>query len=347
MIKRGLYIHVGPHKTGTTSIQRGLVANKDQLEKLGYHYPEVCYIYDGHHNLVFDLSEMDKFVPMLGGLNELVDFANNSVGHIILSSEAFDNIVTPEPLEKLKKALGKTFDIHIIGYLRPQDELLQSLWKTNVRFQGVLENFDVWLPQAIKDLPFLKYDEWLQNFINVFGRKNVHFDIYNPSSDDLLFSFLNICGIEDVTALTLPERENVSLKSFTFEVTRRLYIEPYILRRRDANGNIPILKSTYANVSRVVEKFAAEEDIDMSLSCYTKDMLRPLRERFRPHNQKAARVYFDRPRLFLSGKRLKPAPSKLIDLLTPEQALRLGGRLIEMEQARARKEAKPKGKNKT
>ncbi len=340
MAKRKLYIHVGPHKTGTTTIQRGLVANQAVLKKMGYHYPDkIGYVYDGHHNLVFDINEMEKFSPILGGLKELVDFANSTKGNIIISSETFDNITTRPPLEKLQTAFGKTFDIHIIGYFRPQDELLQSYWKTNVRFQGVMENFDVWLSQALSEFDFLKFDEWLSIFLDVFGRDNVHFNIYNPGSDDLLFSFLKTCGISEFENFSSPKRENVSLKSLTFELTRRLYIDPYITRRRDSKGNVPVQKSTYANVSRVVEKFAAEENIDMSYSCYSRELLNSVRKRFRPHNQKTARLYFDRSRLFLSDKRLKPAPRPLVDLLSTEQTLRLGAAMIEMEQIRAKKEA--------
>ena len=336
MAKRRLYIHVGPHKTGTTSIQRGLVANREALKALGYHYPEVGFIYDGHHNLVFEINEMDKYVPILGGLKQLVEFGKTSSGHIILSSETFDNIVTPAPLEKLKNALSD-FEIHIIGYLRPQDELLQSLWKTEVRFEGLFDDFDTWLPKALERWPFLKYDEWISVFVDVFGNDNVHFQIYDPKTDDLFLQFLRLCQIKDLSTIKVPERENVSLPNLTFELVRRFYINPYIERRQDKDGKTPIQKSSYANVAKIVKKFMDAEGLEVPFSCYTQAMLKDVRDRFRPHNQKAAKAYFGRPRLFLSEKRLKPAPRRLIDLLTREQTLRLGAQMIAMEQDRARK----------
>lgn len=336
MPKRKLYIHIGPHKTGTTSIQRGLVANHAVLEARGYHYPEVGYIFDGHHNLVFELNEDEKFVPMLGGLKELMAFAENSEGHIILSSETFDTIITRPPIEKLKAALGGIFDIHVIGYLRPQEELLQSLWKTNVRFEGLMDDFEDWLPAAMDRWAFLEYDKWISVFLDVLGRDNVHFNLYDPKSDDLLFQFLRSCGLSDFKGFETIERENVSLPSLTFELVRRFYINPYIKRRKGPDGTVPIQKSSYANVSRIVTKFMAGENIDQSYSCYSKTMIQTVRQRFRPHNQAAAKLYFDRHKLFPAAKKLKPAPHKLVDFLTPDQALRLGGEVIDMEQKRAK-----------
>lgn len=338
MAKRRLYIHVGPHKTGTTSIQRGLVANREALKALGYHYPEVGFIYDGHHNLVFDINAMDKFVPVLGGLEQLVEFAKGSQGHIILSSETFDNIVTRPPLEKLKTALGEWFDIHIIGYLRPQTELLQSLWKTEVRFEGLYDNFEVWLPKAMERWAFLKYDEWLSVFVDVFGKDNVHFQIYNPKTDDLLLHFLKFCGLEYISSIQIPERENVSLPNLTFELVRRFYINPYIDRRQDEDGKTPVQKSSYANVAKVVKKFMDAEGLEVPYSCYTHAMLQKVLKTYRPHNLKAARDFFDRHRLFPDRKPMKAAPHKLVDFLTPEQALRLGGAIIKMEQRRLKKQ---------
>jgi len=338
MPKRGLYIHVGPHKTGTTTIQRGLVANREVLEKRGYHYPEVGYLYDGHHNLVFDINEMDKFVPVLGGLDQLVEFGKSSKGHIILSSETFDNIVTRAPLEKLKNALAEQFEIHIIGYLRPQTELLQSLWKTEVRFEGLYDDFDEWLPKAMERWPFLKYDAWLSVFVDVFGKDNVHFQIYNPKSDDLLLNFLKICGLADLSEIQIPERENVSLPNLTFELVRRFYINPYIERRQDEDGKTPVQKSSYANVAKVVKKFMDAEKLEVPYSCYTKEMLQKVLKTYRPHNIKAAQQFFARPKLFPERKALKAAPHKLVDFLSTEQALRLSGAIIEMEQRRLKKQ---------
>ena len=316
------------------------MANKAKLEKLGYHYPDVCYVYDGHHNLVFDLNEMDKFVPILGGLKDLKAFAQSTQGHIILSSETFDNIVTEAPLMKLKDALGDMFDIHIIGYLRPQDELLQSLWKTDVRFNGVTEDFSVWLPKAMKRWKFLKYDQWISVFLQVFGRENVHFQIYDPKSENLFHSFLKQCSLTELERFDTPKRENVSLPGLSFEVVRRLYLNPYLARRNANDKSVPFKESIYGMVGEKVKAFALKENINLKRSLYTREMLQRVRKTYREHNQAAARLYFKRPGLFQSSKKLQPSEKNPVDMLTTEQALRLGGLLIEIEQSRSRQNTK-------
>jgi hypothetical protein len=52
MAKRVCYIHIGPHKTGTTSIQWFLKENRAALLKHGYFVPESGNIHGGHHPLV-------------------------------------------------------------------------------------------------------------------------------------------------------------------------------------------------------------------------------------------------------------------------------------------------------
>src|SRR5258706_13501853 len=55
MAKRVCYIHIGPHKTGTTSIQWFLKENRAELLKHGYLVPESGSIHGGHHQLVRQL----------------------------------------------------------------------------------------------------------------------------------------------------------------------------------------------------------------------------------------------------------------------------------------------------
>ena len=55
MRKRICYIHVGPHKSGTTSIQWFLRENRAELLKHGYFVPESGNVHGGHHPIVRQL----------------------------------------------------------------------------------------------------------------------------------------------------------------------------------------------------------------------------------------------------------------------------------------------------
>jgi hypothetical protein len=50
--KRVCYIHIGPHKTGTSAIQRFLKEHRPELLKQGYFVPESGNLHGGHHPLV-------------------------------------------------------------------------------------------------------------------------------------------------------------------------------------------------------------------------------------------------------------------------------------------------------
>jgi len=335
MAERRLYIHVGPHKTGTTTIQRGLLANRSRLKEMGYDFPNVVFNFGGHHNLVSDLKNLERYQTWLGGLKELTEHAVNTDGHMIISSEEFDRIVTPPPLEKLKKALGGIFDIHIIGYLRPQEELLQSLWQTEVKMLNLRDDFGVWLPKALEEFPFLKYDEWISVFEDVFGRDNIQFNIYDPGAEDLLLRFLGDCGISDLSGIEPHKRANVSQPGLSFELIRQLYIYPFVERTQKRGKSVTAMLLPFHKIAKVVDKFAKTEGIDLGYSAYDLETLKSVRERFRPHNQKTAKTYFGRARLFEQKNRLRAIPGgKLSDQLSPEQVLRLCGALIEMEQAK-------------
>jgi hypothetical protein len=49
MAKRVCYIHIGPHKTGTSSIQWFLKQNRAELLKHGYFVPESETKHGAHH----------------------------------------------------------------------------------------------------------------------------------------------------------------------------------------------------------------------------------------------------------------------------------------------------------
>jgi hypothetical protein len=44
-----LILHIGTHKTGTSSIQACMEANRARLRAAGVHYPRCCAAFDGNH----------------------------------------------------------------------------------------------------------------------------------------------------------------------------------------------------------------------------------------------------------------------------------------------------------
>ena len=58
------YLHLGNHKTGTTSIQHFLSNNRNELNKINFSYPEVHekeFYNLAQHNVAYDLCNHKSF----------------------------------------------------------------------------------------------------------------------------------------------------------------------------------------------------------------------------------------------------------------------------------------------
>ena len=93
MRKRTCYIHVGPHKTGTTSIQWFLQENRAELLKEGYFVPESEARRGTHHALAEGLAglEVGKHREPLV-TRSIAAIAETSARIIIISSEALEGL---------------------------------------------------------------------------------------------------------------------------------------------------------------------------------------------------------------------------------------------------------------
>ncbi len=89
MTKRVCYIHVGPHKTGTTSIQYFLRENRAELLTHGYFVAESEAKRGAHHALAEALAGLDvgeHRKPLVA--RSVRAIAETSAEAVIISSEA-------------------------------------------------------------------------------------------------------------------------------------------------------------------------------------------------------------------------------------------------------------------
>ena len=93
---RMAYVHVGTHKTGTTSIQAMLAANEIALAQEGVYIPRTGRPTDSfaaHHNIAYELAQNPQFDPTGGTLAELLDEIRVAdAPAICLSSEEFESL---------------------------------------------------------------------------------------------------------------------------------------------------------------------------------------------------------------------------------------------------------------
>ena len=189
-------IHVGLHKTGTTTLQKTLSENKNLLLQLGIDYFEESLRIpsgNGLGHLVLREGVLADFQMQAGRKNKLLDklhtFLCGANEIKLISGESLSLIRTLEEVERLVELIG-TRNIEIIVTLRRKDHwwksYRQQILKTGIR--------------SVKPLSAanLKNKEWLldhERLVQVFkrtvGNKNVHILNYSKSINYEIMKIIN------------------------------------------------------------------------------------------------------------------------------------------------------------
>jgi len=259
-----LFLHIGPHKTGSTYIQKCFFANRDYLLNLGVCYPNVdCGALYGQHGAVekikwLEQKELDKY------WNQVLRTDINFV-----SSECFDGLNSPD-IQKLSRALSKV-DVRIIYYHRNYVDLLPSWWQKEVKHGSTLSLYEFILPHILR--PFssniINPCGVLDLYANVFGQDNIIIIDYDRAvqNEGILHPILELLTIEMAAAKN--EIVNASLKVEIVEIIRVLNAIAHF--NNQWNGlkvrALFFRKTQSAEISGEVEKLAA----------MIRDDMRPLR----------------------------------------------------------------------
>lgn len=130
------FLHIGPHKTGTTSIQAALFLNAKRLEEIGYAYPTVTDVKSG--------KQRRSHTPLLRAASLRPDDLRDSPmwreietkiadlrGSIVISSEHFAEVLREERhYERIVAFFNRLgYRVVVVGYVRDQPSLLNS-WYT-------------------------------------------------------------------------------------------------------------------------------------------------------------------------------------------------------------------------
>src|SRR5438105_1590424 len=142
---RRCFLHLGIHKTGSTSIQHLLSQNSSALAERGYFYPQSGRLRElpGHHNLAWEISGDRRFRENAGVIDDLIKEVKGTSENIILSSEDFGTCLDHEAkfAEFISLLQSSGFLVTVIVYLRNQVDyllraylgLIQTGWKLGWR----------------------------------------------------------------------------------------------------------------------------------------------------------------------------------------------------------------------
>lgn len=122
---RKLYLHIGFHKTGSTSIQHSLKNSLDDLTSAGWDFlfthpsgnsSDVVKVESDFVNVKYSIK--NDFLKVLRSTNK---------DNVIFSAEHLCFITNPDEINKIYESAKSLFDeVHIIAFLRRQDKLARS-----------------------------------------------------------------------------------------------------------------------------------------------------------------------------------------------------------------------------
>jgi hypothetical protein len=193
MGKAKAVIHIGTHKTATTSIQTMIAERPDHFP--GLYYPMTGRVGCGQHNVAWELCGMGEFRPELGTLDELIaEVRSSGARKVLLSSEDFSNIWDPAQLSRLRTAFESTgFETDVVVVLRDRYSRVESHFREALR-HGETRDFDTFVDVTTQpDIRYvLDYADLLRRFADVFGADRIHPLEYDP--DTIVERFFQLAG---------------------------------------------------------------------------------------------------------------------------------------------------------
>lgn len=203
---KALYIHIGYPKTGTTAIQTFLAINVPQLRELGVDYASPGRTCASHHNLALELLDPVLYRAELGGWSDLVSYIHNSSQTRFLISAEHLYRALSHHIEKVI-TLTAGIEIKIIVYLRPQAQVIQSIYLQSIR-EAVNnisweEFFDCWAyGRYFRYFDVLK--RWEDNGATIASVRI--YDISRFKNGNIFDDFLMALGIEQTADELLLEK---------------------------------------------------------------------------------------------------------------------------------------------
>ena len=219
-----LFLHIGLHKTGTSSIQEALIKNKKLLksEKIVY------------------LNKLPNLDRMLSTRSFDDTIAKECTNEIIQNLKTYTNIphkiiISKEQLSgdphigydntklviKYLSEILKGFNTKIIIYLRKQDDFTESLYIQSIK-EGKTHSFDNFL-KSLKNLPFDWY-KYLNRWLHLFSNDQLIIRIYNNQflEKDIVYDFAKVIKSKVLLKNNEEYNINLGLSRNALEVTRQL-----------------------------------------------------------------------------------------------------------------------------
>ncbi len=164
MAKRVCYIHIGPHKTGTSSIQWFLKENRAELLKYGYFVPESETIHGAHHAIVRKLCGQELRDHQQSAAAKFARALNDTPSEVIvISSEALEGLLTNRDYAKIFfTRIGElNLEPKLVLFPRNQSQSINSRYSEVVKGFQESESFQAFALRVTPDFS-VRYSPWIE-----------------------------------------------------------------------------------------------------------------------------------------------------------------------------------------
>lgn len=252
--ERVCYLHIGPHKTGTTSIQNALLANEERLAGIGLSYPTPADPVTGKRRINHTpLSRNPNFVkhddlkraPFWKDLHARLE---TLTGSMILSTEHFaQTLRDPERYDRIVDFLhGHGFRIVVVAYVRDQPAWLNSWYTQDQRNFASLLNFQEFRDDAI-ERGLLDPNAYLKRPIEDERIEVRVVSFEQAVRTGLAKSFLDALGAPDSVKVAEPKAANPNIG------IKGMYAAQELMRRVDVRiRSMPAYTELYEQFRRLM-----------------------------------------------------------------------------------------------
>ena len=227
-------VHIGPHKTGTTSLQAALYVGRPAMLEQGVRHA------GRGRNPVTAVRAVtgqastysEDAAPPIGRWRSFVrEIERAKEPRVVISSE-FLAWAEPATIRRIVTDLDPS-RVHIAVTLRPLVRILPSMWQQVVQ-SGTTTPFDAWLDRLFNAPPgkarrafwfMQRHDELIARWAEVVGPENVTAIVVDEREHDMVLRvFEQLLGLRRGTLATVPDLANRSLTMPEAEAVRAFNI---------------------------------------------------------------------------------------------------------------------------
>lgn len=306
---RTLYLHIGSHRTATTSIQRFLLNNFDTLIQHGCLLP---FRKPRHFEMINTIFAGGRSVEQAAAqLNDRADSKADiaEIDRMILSDE---DICMRSDVSVLGQ-FRDHFDVKVIFSLRRQDLWLESWYFQNIKWQWNPSlshcTFDEFLARR-SEFHWVHYDNYVRHLEEVFGAENILLNVFEKEQmpDGPIATVCQMTGLEALIGTGQQPHVNSSMSASMVEFTRHLPMDEFDPAKRD------LLRHALETVDRTVHGHTGKQ----SERLMPPDLRQAILSEYEAGNRALSARYFNREALFLQP--LPAADAPLAHLALPQDA---------------------------